>query len=256
MHGQVKAYVLRSFSPYNLQSMCTRRLHGRKRLFCPVHKCIIVYNPLQMSRMHILMKWNKSMINRVIWWIYVERERERDACSWMSWNQVNIVSLTMLSNIWHWFFSKCVFLYASIYSLFSQLVPLYPGLHVHVPFTLLQLSALACTHVQVDEHCFPKLKPEHSMEYKNVTVDLCTATLSFMIQSVKDPKGLFIKLFGFKKFYRTENWAVSESKELLVRPLSSQICYCTLCMANTNIEGIECAIPHEYSLLYTYHYRS
>lgn len=43
------------------------------------------------------------------------------------------------------------------------------------------------------------------MEYKNVTVDLCTATLSFMIQSVKDPKGLFIKLFGFKKFYRTEN---------------------------------------------------
>lgn len=47
--------------------------------------------------------------------------------------------------------------------------------------------------MQEDEHCFPNVNLEHAMEYKNVTIDLFTATLSFSLQSVKDPYGLFIK---------------------------------------------------------------
>lgn len=46
----------------------------------------------------------------------------------------------------------------------SQLLPVYPALQLHLPSTLLQLSELACTHVQVDAQLSPNLKLEQAIE--------------------------------------------------------------------------------------------
>lgn len=172
-----------------------------------------------MSRMHILKKKVNQRLTESSNDFMLMRERERKRETFLL-RDMNVLKSTLCPlqcwpNIWHWFFFKmhvspvCKY-NVYIYSLLSQLVPMYPGLHIHMPFTLLQLCELACTHLQVDEQFFPNLKMEHAMEYKNQLQPTCHSCL----QSVKDPNDLFIKLYSFKnlKFYRTENWTGSEIK--------------------------------------------
>lgn len=55
-------------------------------------------------------------------------------------------------------------LMSTVYLPLWQLLSVYPGLHLHVPSTLLQLSELACTHEQVDAQLSPNLKLEQTIK--------------------------------------------------------------------------------------------